>query len=183
MLYACIMADPPWQEHGGTGSWGPNERARSMDVRRYYRTLPADEIIQTMITAPVWRPNPAGSHLWLWVTDQFLPTGLRVMEALGYRYVRTLCWGKLTSRECIAFGQGQYLRGAHELCLFGVRGRLRPVSRSQRSLVLACREKHSRKPLAAVRAIEAVSPGPRLEMFATQRREGWDSWGDQLRPQ
>ena len=28
-------------------------------------------------------------------------------------------------------------------------------------------------------AVERVSPGPRLEMFARRNRLGWDTWGDE----
>lgn len=36
---------------------------------------------------------------------------------------------------------------------------------------------HSEKPAAFLDIVEAVSPGPYVELFARQPRLGWDSWG------
>ena len=33
-------------------------------------------------------------HLYLWVTNNFLPDGLKVMEAWGFRYVTMITWLK-----------------------------------------------------------------------------------------
>lgn len=81
----------------------------------------------------------------------------------------------------LSFGQGQYGRGAHEGCLFGVRGRLAPQQRDQRSLLVApLTSRHSEKPESFFERIEAISPGPRLEMFCREEpRTGWVGWGDQ----
>jgi N6-adenosine-specific RNA methylase IME4 len=137
---------------------------------RHYKLLKTPEIIEVILTSGVWRPN-ANSHLWLWVTNNYLEDGLFVMRVLGFRYVTNAVWAKNH------FGIGHYLRGQHELLLFGVRGRLPSQSRSQSTLVRAPRREHSRKPDEAYDVIEAVSPGPRLEMFARTKRPGWDAWG------
>jgi N6-adenosine-specific RNA methylase IME4 len=36
---------------------------------------------------------------------------------------------------------------------------------------------HSKKPPQSYRDIEALSPAPRLELFARRPRKGWDCWG------
>lgn len=36
---------------------------------------------------------------------------------------------------------------------------------------------HSLKPAAFLDAVERVSPGPYVELFARAPRLGWDSWG------
>lgn len=173
-LYRCISADPPWNEKGA------GKVKRGAD--RHYPTMKTPDIIGAMLVEPIFRPDPSGCHLWLWVTDNYLTDGLLVMEALGFRYVRTMVWAKVKSgiTPIVQMGLGQYLRGAHEICLFGVMGRLKAERRDQRSLFLAERTKHSKKPDEAFEIIEAVSPGPRLEMFARTERAGWDSWGNEL---
>ena len=40
------------------------------------------------------------------------------------------------------------------------------------------RGRHSEKPVVAYQLIEKMSPGPRLEMFARDPRDGWDVWGN-----
>ena len=44
-------------------------------------------------------------------------------------------------------------------------------------LILAPRREHSRKPDEAYERIEALVPGPYLELFARAPREGWQPWG------
>ena len=39
---------------------------------------------------------------------------------------------------------------------------------------------HSRKPISFYRILEANTPEPRLELFARRKREGWDSWGNEI---
>lgn len=160
--YRCILADPPWEERGG-GRRGAQE---------HYPLLKTPDVIRVMLTAPCWRPARA-AHLWLWVTNNFLEDGLLVMHALGFRYVTNACWAK------DRFGLGQYLRGQHELLLFGVRGSLSAVE-SAPSLITAPRTRHSEKPSASYVLAETVSPGPRLEMFSRRHRAGWDVWGNEV---
>jgi len=169
--YACIAADPPWAERGG------GKIKRGAD--RHYPLLSTPQIIQVMLSAPAWRPAD-NAHLWLWVTNNFLADGLHVMQALGFRYVTNMVWTKIKADGTVRIGLGQYLRGAHELCLFGVRGRLSAVTRKVPSAFLAPRAAHSAKPDEAYAAIQGVSPGPRLEMFARAPREGWDVWGNEV---
>jgi len=39
---------------------------------------------------------------------------------------------------------------------------------------------HSENSDATYEYIEAISPGPRLEIFARRRRPGWDVWGNEV---
>lgn len=168
--YRCIAIDPPWNEQGG------GRIKRGAD--RWYGLMKTADIIETILGTSCWRPA-ADSHLWLWTTDNHLPDGMHVMEALGFRFIRTLVWVKQRNGN-LQLGLGQYLRGSHELCLFGVRGDFMKPTKAPRSVVLAERTMHSEKPAEAYAVIERVSPGPRLEMFARARREGWDVWGNEV---
>ena len=167
MTYPCILADPPWNERGG------GKIKRGAD--RHYPLMKTPDIIRTMLAAPCWQPAD-DSHLWMWVTNNFLEDGLFVMKSLGFRYVTNAVWAKTH------FGLGQYQRGQHELMLLGVRGRLPYQSRSTPSLIggkLLEARRHSKKPDEARAHIEAVTPGPRLEMFAREFAPGWTSWGNE----
>jgi N6-adenosine-specific RNA methylase IME4 len=98
--YRCILADPPWPHHGG-GNRGAQE---------HYPLLEVQHIAPIMTNTPEWRPYP-DCHLWLWVPNNWLPAGLRVMAELNFRYVTNLVWVK------DKIGLGHYLRGKHELLL------------------------------------------------------------------
>lgn len=89
--------------------------------------------------------------------------------------------GEADPHERLQIGLGQYLRGAHELCLLGVRGDAMVPAPADRlpSVVFAPRGLHSAKPPVAYAVIERVSPGPRAEMFARTPRPGWAVWGNE----
>lgn len=169
--YRCISIDPPWPERGG------GKIKRGAD--RHYPVLksPAD-IIKVIYQAELWSPAEDGAHCWLWVTNNYLEDGLFILKALGFRYINKITWGKVRNGN-VQKGLGQYFFGADELCLFGVRGRLKANERVP-TFFMAERGKHSAKPSEAYLMMEKVSPGPRLEMFARKERAGWDVWGNEV---
>lgn len=167
--YQTILADPPWLERGS------GKIKRGAD--RHYPLLPTSEICKLPVRT--WAaPN---AHLYLWITNNFLPDGLRVMEAWGFRYVTCITWMKDRA------GLGQYFRGLTEHCFFGVKGQLpyRLTDDGHRLQGLtgffeAPRGEHSVKPETLRQMAEKVSPGPRLEMFARRPADGWTVWGNEL---
>lgn len=46
-------------------------------------------------------------------------------------------------------------------------------------VIAAPRREHSRKPDEIHNRIEALFDGPYLELFARQKRKGWDCWGNE----
>jgi len=167
--YRTVVIDPPWSQTGG------GRIKRGAD--KHYAVLSTADIIKTIHQSGNWDNIEDDSHLYLWVTNNFLPEGLKVMEALGFRYVTNICWTKNH------MGLGQYFRGKHELCLFGVRGKgflNRTSDRTISSLVEAKKTGHSRKPDTFYQMVERRSNGPYLDMFARQQRPGWDVWGDEV---
>lgn len=176
IAFATITADPPWRERGA----GKSVRG----AQRHYPLLHTHDIPRVMMAAPEWRPAEH-AHLYLWVTNNFLQDGLYVMRELGFRYVTNLAWLKGDEHAegtSLQAGLGQYFRGAHELCLFGVSGSgfvQRTERRDLKSAFVDRRDVHSQKPESFYELVEARSKGPYLECFARSNREGWTSWGDQ----
>jgi N6-adenosine-specific RNA methylase IME4 len=118
------------------------------------------------------------------VPNALLAEGLRVLEAWGFEYKTNLVWFK-TRKDGGPDGRGVgfYFRNVTELVLFGVRGkdnRTLPPGRRQVNLLAERKREHSRKPEQLYEIIESCSPGPRLEMFARNERQGWHQWGNQL---
>ena len=196
--YKCVSADPNWEERGG----GKITRG----AQKHYPLQPKEQIVQTMaewLGLYWWSGAPrldckidveSGCHLWCWATDSFLRDALWVMGQLGFRYIRQMVWVKLADNEyeggrvipmaidALQIGLGQYLRGSHEVCLLGVRGTsmVPPPENRMPSVVFAERGRHSAKPDKAIKVIERVSPGPRLEMFARNPRPGWIVVGNEV---
>lgn len=163
--YRTILADPPWFERGG------GRIKRGAD--RHYPLLKTPDIPRVIMESGVFVPA-ADAHMYLWVTNNHLKDGLWVLAQLGFRYVTMLTWAK------DRMGLGQYYRGQTEHLLFGVQGRLPALARTESTLIVAPRRRHSEKPDETFRKIERVSPPPRLELFSRRRRPGWDAWGNEI---
>lgn len=175
MGFKTIYADPPWPESGG------GKIKRGAD--RHYPLMACEEIICEMRVGQVVDSN---AHLWLWVTNNYLAEGLRAMNAWGFRYITNFVWVKTTKDGKVRGGLGQYSRGAHEILLFGVRGTLPAADgatyEDKLTAVLAERGAHSAKPEVFYTKIEAISPGPRLELFSRTARAGWYTMGNHELP-
>ena len=168
--FQTVVIDPPWYERGG------GKIKRGAD--KHYPLMKTPQIIETIIKCEHW-PNVANpSHLYMWVTNNYLAEGLKVIDALGYRYITNFVWIKPS------FGLGQYFRGQHELCLFATKGqgaaKLRTTRKDLSSMFVAPKSKHSKKPFYSYFLIEERSKGPYLEIFSRQERPNWVVWGNEV---
>jgi N6-adenosine-specific RNA methylase IME4 len=75
---------------------------------------------------------------------------------------------------------GEAVLSAAEFDLVGTIGKPRVRSRSIRNLIAAPVREHSRKPDQLHADLEALYAGPYAELFARQRRPGWDAWGNDV---
>lgn len=163
---ACLVADPPWLFKDKLGTKGANSQ---------YSCLPLSELKSYPL------PELADSgYLFLWRVASLQSEALELAEAWGYTVKTELVWRKLTASGKRHFGLGHHLRAEHEVCLVGTRGRPKPLRRNLRTVFDAKVRQHSRKPDEFYRLVESFCPGPRAELFARQRREGWLSLGNEV---
>lgn len=156
--YQTIYADPPWKYGKGWG-WGAGE---------YYNLMSIKDICALKV------PSSPDAHLYLWTPNGMIQPALDVMRAWGFKQKTIITWSKHRSIF------GYYFKGQTEQLLFGVKGKLPPLSRKETTLLNAPNGRHSQKPEGMYKKIEAVSPSPRLELFARQKRKGWDAWGNEV---
>lgn len=174
MQFGTILADPPWLFQNSTGKMAPEHK------RLYrYHTMTDNEIMEM----PIQELALPQCHLYLWVPNALVQTGLKVMESWGFTYKTLLTWYKVRKdggpdRR----GVGFYFRNVTELILFGVRGKIRTLApgRTQENIIISQKTGHSRKPDQIYTIIESCSPGPYLELFARTTRPDWVSWGDEV---
>ena len=173
LRYRAILIDPPWRfilQNEKTGA--------AKSPQAHYQCWDLDQI-QALPVSSLAAPD---CLLVMWATYPMLQEGLDTLKAWGFRYVSGGSWAKQSSTgRAWAFGPGYVFRSAAEPYLAGAIGRPRYGSKSVRNLIVAPVRQHSRKPDEIYDHIEAlIDGGPWCEVFATQERSGWDSWGDQL---
>lgn len=180
-LFGCIVADPPWpygiRGPASSKQHRPNSHgAATSSVERY-----GCMSIQEICALNVREQAAEASHLYLWTTNSFMLEAHEVARAWGFEPKTILTWGKMKADGTPSMKTGFYFRGSTEHALFAVRGNLRLNERTVRpTLYLSERLPHSRKPEWFYRLAEECSPGPRLEIFARQKREGWAAWGNEV---
>ena len=170
MKFKTILLDPPWKESGG------GKIKRGAD--KHYPLMKTDDIIK-LLKEELKDKIDDNAHMYLWVTNNFLKDGLRVMEELGFKYKTIITWMK------DRIGLGQYFRGITEHCLFGVKGNIpykivNGKRQQGKTGFVEQRRAHSEKPLQIYWMIERVSYPPYLEMFARKKRDNWTSWGNEV---
>lgn len=169
--YRTILIDPPWPVKL-LGSRRDSRYGLKTDLWKPlpYRTLTINQIE----SLPVGDIAEVGCHLWLWTTNQYLETGFKLMRVWGFRYLAPITWVKPS-------GMGHWFIARTQTLLFGYKQRCRfRRARYEPSVFFSGNPKrHSAKPECSYQLIERVSDPARLELFARERRKGWDVWGDE----
>jgi len=171
--YQIIYADPPW---------GINVRKGTSNKLRpsHYSRMSIKDIAGLQI------PQIADINcaLFLWVTMPALNRAFEVIETWGFRYSTVaFTWVKLNKNNMGLFtGCGWWTRANAELCLLGIKGSLKRVSRSVPQIIASPIMNHSRKPDEIVRdrIIALLGDLPRVEIFSRRKVEGWDCWGNEV---
>lgn len=172
--FGTILLDPPWRFMNRTGKVAPEHRRLAR-----YETMATEELARL----PVGDLAKPASHIYLWCPNALLAEGLHLLDAWGFTYKTNLVWYKVRKDGGPdGRGVGFYFRNVTELVLFGVKGKLRtlPPGRRQTNIIVHRKREHSAKPPTLYQIIEDCSPAPFLELFARDRRDGWQQWGNEV---
>jgi len=170
--YQIIYADPPWK-------YGFSPKAGS-SIERHYTPMAIDDICSLGVK-DISNDN---CLLFLWVTMPLLESGLRVIKEWGFRYVTCgFVWVKNSKQfpnKERYLGIGSYTKSNAELLLIGRKGKS-PINRKCKTvgqIIRTPRLRHSEKPPEVRdRIVQLMGDLPRIELFARQKVEGWDSIG------
>jgi N6-adenosine-specific RNA methylase IME4 len=169
--YGVIYADPPL--HFKT--WSAKGRGRTADA--WYDTLTLDELKAFNILQHAAKD----CVLLLWAIDPMLTDALDLIAAWGFKYKTVgFYWVKLNRDGSPFTGLGHWTRNNPEQCLLATRGHPHRLNGGVRKLITSPRREHSRKPEEAYERIENLVAGPYLELFARNRRPGWDALGEEV---
>ena len=167
--YRIVYADPPWEyndkcEDGAIQSGGAN---------KHYPTMSIDELCKMSIQTII----EDDAVLFLWATSPFLEDSFKIVNAWGFNYKTSFVWDK------IKHNLGHYNSVRHELLLICTRGSCTPDNLKLFDSVQSIEKSniHSQKPKEFYSIIETLyTHGKKIELFARQKRENWDSYGNEL---
>jgi len=168
--YNIIYADPPWKYDSGF-------LKRNWDGK--YPQMKPEEIN----SLPVNDIAADNCILFMWITFPKLLIGLEAMESWGFKYrSAAFTWVKKNKKADSWFwGMGHWTRANAEVCFLGVKGKPQRESASVHSVIDERIQEHSKKPdIVRNKIVELCGDLPRIELFARQKHEGWDNWGNEV---
>lgn len=171
--YQIIYADPPWSYADPKGK---DPKLGGIT----YQTMSLQEIKDL----PIQDISDENCMLFLWATMPLLREAFEVFDSWGFRYITCgFCWVK-QNPSGVGFysGLGHWVNGNAELCLLGRKGKPVRKAKNVKQLVLYPRGRHSEKPQnVRDRIVELLGDLPRIELFAREKTEGWDIWGNEVK--
>jgi len=173
--YDIIYADPPWNGLGWNNGSGKKCPAKHYSVMHdnWIKSLNVQSIANTP------------SVLLLWVTFPNLPLGIEVVKSWGFNYATVaFTWVKKNKRSDTYFmGCGNYTRANAEICLLGTKPGCQKwvQTKTVRQICDARIMEHSKKPPEIrERIVQLFGDRPRIELFAREKTNGWDAWGNEV---
>lgn len=163
--YSVIYADPPWP----VGSMVLDKWKSPIEDK--YPTMTIGEIA----SLPIDKITADTCSLFLWATHTFLHEAFHIMEEWGFKYFCTITWNKRG---------GWTQNGFHkktEFLLYGYRGTINIEQRGDAipTYIEMAKGGHSSKPHMVREIIKNKTPEPRIELFAREKADGWNVWGNE----
>ena len=169
--YNVIYADPAWEYKNKSPLCLPEKKPETCSVNYYYPTMSINDI-KALDVPSLCEKNCV---LFLWATTPKIEAALEVVKAWGFKYKTMITWEK-TNNDCM----GYWFRVCTEHLIVAVKGNVKAFRDMERTCYHEKRGKHSKKPEHFYQTIERVTDGNRIELFARQKREGWDVWGNEV---
>lgn len=134
--------------------------------------MSVDEIKQLPVQSLVEKD----AVLFLWTTNKYIEDSYSVARAWGFQPSTMLVWCKKPKGR----GLGGTFGMSTEYLLFCRKGVLTAKERHWSTWFEAKRGRHSEKPAIVREIIEKCFVGEKIELFARQKTEGWDVWGNEV---
>lgn len=174
MKYKIIYADPAWSfknyDNKTAARWVGNK----------YSVMSLKDICNLKVQTI----SDDNCILFIWVTMPKLNEVFEVIKAWGFEYKTVaFTWVKRNKKSDSWFwGMGRWTRSNSELCLIATKGNPKRISASVHSVIDTPIEGHSKKPdVTRDKILQLVGDLPRVELFARQKTNGWDVWGNEVK--
>lgn len=171
--YQIIYADPPW-------SYKDKALAGNRGAGCKYNVMDSNDIAKINVGGVL---ADRDCILFMWVTMPKLNECFDLIKAWGFEYKTVaFTWVKKNKKSNSWFwGMGRWTRANAELCLLATKGNPKRICAGVHSVVDTPIQEHSQKPNEVrERIVKLVGDLPRIELFAREKVNGWDSWGDEI---
>ena len=170
--YSIIYADPPWS-YGNT-QFNPATTKPTSSADIHYPTMNLEQIKE--IDIPAICENDC--LLYMWSSSPHLHQAIALGDHWKFEY-KTIgfCWEKEITNP------GFYTMSSVEVCLIFKKGKIPSPrgSRNIRQFLSQKRTKHSKKPdIIRDRIVEMFPTQRKIELFAREKFDGWDSYGNEV---
>lgn len=187
--YQIIYADPPWKYNSRA-----NHKTKFRGGAEGHYPLMTMEQIKALPVPEIADNNCA---LFMWCTFPYLDEQIKLFKHWGFDYKTVgFDWVKTNPKNNTPFfGVGYYTKSNAEVCLLGIKGKIKPISNKVSSIVvdydykrdfetiqvISPRREHSRKPdIVKHKIVELFGDLPRIELFCRDKENGWGAWGNQV---
>ena len=179
--YNIIYADPAWLYYNDSTAKPDCTTIKGMR-RPPYQVMSSSEIM----SLPIEELADDDAILFIWTTDYHLEKCMQVIKAWGFQYKTVgFVWSKKNKNGSqVCFMRAYTMKSGVELCLLATRGKNahKLVKKHNiKAYIESPRLHHSKKPdEIRDRIVELVGDIPRIELFARQKTDGWDVWGNEV---
>ena len=178
--YNIIYADPPW-DYGGKTQYDKSV-IKSQNVRFekniflssasfQYPTIKLKQLKELNIESI----SDNNCLLFMWTTGPQMANSIELGEAWGFEYKTVaFVWDKMVHNP------GRYALSQTEFVLAFKKGKFPQPrgARNVRQFIQVHRREHSVKPVEVIDGITKMFPTQeKIELFARNKYDGWDSWG------
>ena len=156
-----------------------SEKGLGRSAENHYPTMSLEDIKNL----PINNLADKNCVLFMWTTIPLLKDSFSVLDSWGFEYKSiAFVWIKLnTKSDTLFWGMGHWTRSNAELCILATKGHPKRKSAKVHQVIMSHIQQHSKKPdEARERIIELIGDLPRIELFAREKKDGWDSWGNEI---
>lgn len=171
--YQVIYADPPWAYDVDLSSGATRSPENNYPVMNLEKIKEFGNKIQEI--------SAENCILFLWITAPKFNWLFETLESWGFDYKTNLIWDKVKPNL------GHYSSVRHEILVIAGKGKCAPTcdGKTIQSIdsvqSIEKSPKHSAKPEKFYEIIEILYPNSKkIELFARNKRKGWDSWGNEV---
>ena len=171
--YNIIYADPPWRYKVYS------KKGLGRSAESHYPTMSLEDI-QAL---PVRDLAAADCIFFMVTTIPLLRDSFSVMRAWGFDYKTVaFVWIKQNRKsDSVFWGMGLWTSANAEFCMLATKGHPKRKSAGVHQVIISHIEEHSKKPdETRERIIRLVGYLPRVELFAREKTDGWDAWGNEI---